>query len=347
MSIKKLTQIAKIEILVYMDFTCPKVSVIIAVYKVEKYIERCLHSLFGQTLDYLEYIFVDDASPDSSMRIVERILEEYPHRKSQVNIIRHSKNKGIAGTRKDGILAATGEYIIHCDPDDYVDLEMYEELYNEAKRKDADIVVCDYYKEKENSHLLCAIKYENSAKKILAKMSKGGHFAGGPLWNFLTRRSIIITNKILPIPHADFEEDSLCRIITLYYSDRVSYINKPFYHYCVRADSLTAGRNSMVSQQFQFYDQNIQSLIKFFEDKEDFQNLVNLLKLRIKFLARHLYREKDEKGWFNLNKEAHIAIFSCREIPRIQRIFWAFSFSNYLVYKMGLALYTKIKGKPF
>lgn len=323
----------------------PKVSVIIAIYKVEDYIERCLHTLFGQTLDSIEYIFVDDASPDSSIDIIEKVLELYPFRKPQVKIIRHSENQGIALARTSGILAATGEYMIHCDPDDYVETDIYEELYSEAIKTNADIVVCDYWWEKGNLKLLRSIRYEKDAKKNLLNMNKGHLFIGGSLWNFLTRRSIIINNKIFPYPHADFAEDGLCRIKTLYYSDICSLINKPLYHYCIRSNSITG--SAISTQQFQYYTQNINEIIKFFYDKGDFKNLANLLKLHLKFLVRHLYRGRDEKGWFNLYKESHVAIFKYKEMTLMQRLFWAVAFTNYQIFKIGLVLYIKIKGYPF
>ena len=107
----------------------PKVSVIVPIYNVEKYIERCLRSLFEQTLDDIEYIFVNDCTPDNSMIILEKILKEYPHRIKQVKIINHEQNQGQAGARTSGMKAMTGEYMIHCDPDDWVELDMYEIMF--------------------------------------------------------------------------------------------------------------------------------------------------------------------------------------------------------------------------
>lgn len=322
----------------------PKVSVIVAVYNVEEYIERCLHTLFGQTLESMEYIFVDDASPDSSMKILEDVLEKYPHRKSQVKIIRHPENQGVALARTSGILAATGEYMIHCDPDDYVDIDMYESMYNEAIKTDSDIVVCDYRQESRDLNIVRCIKYEDTGKKILKTMSQGYHFGGGPLWNFLTRRSIVINHKIFPIPHADFEEDTLCRMITLYYADRVAYINKPLYHYCLRNDSLT-GPLTITEKKIQSFQQNLNELFIIFNEKNGYLYLQHLLKLRLKFLSRHLYRGRNEKGWFNLYKEAHKSIFYYKEMPVKQRIFWAILFSNYYLYRLGSKSYKLIKGK--
>ena len=107
----------------------PKVSVIIPVYNVEKYIEKCARSLFEQTLDDIEYIFIDDCSPDNSMLVLSKVLKSYPKREAQVRIIRNPENKGVAYSRTIGMKAATGEYMIHCDPDDWVDKELYQNMY--------------------------------------------------------------------------------------------------------------------------------------------------------------------------------------------------------------------------
>ena len=105
-----------------------KVSVVIPVYGVEKYIERCVRTLFGQTLDDMEFIFVNDCTPDCSIDLLCSVLEEFPQRKEQVRIINQPHNMGAAKAREVGIKAATGEYIIHCDSDDWVDCDMYRQM---------------------------------------------------------------------------------------------------------------------------------------------------------------------------------------------------------------------------
>ena len=91
-----------------------RVSVCIPVYGVEKYIERCARSLFEQTMtDGIEFIFVNDCTKDNSIEILEKVLEEYPHRKEQVKIIHHEKNRGLVAARNTGLEHATGDYIIH------------------------------------------------------------------------------------------------------------------------------------------------------------------------------------------------------------------------------------------
>lgn len=112
----------------------PKVSVIIAVYGAEKYIEKCARSLFEQTLDDIEYIFVDDCTPDKSMDILISVLSDYPNRKNQVKIILNDTNLKQGRTRAVGMKATTGDYLIHCDPDDWVEHNMYELLYNKPMK---------------------------------------------------------------------------------------------------------------------------------------------------------------------------------------------------------------------
>ena len=122
-----------------------KVSVIVPVYNVAKWIERCARSLFEQTLEDMEFIFVDDASPDESISILKRVMLDYPRRACQVNIVTHEANLGSSYARNTGMTVAKGEYIAYCDSDDWVSNDMYASLYEEAKRSDADICYCDIY----------------------------------------------------------------------------------------------------------------------------------------------------------------------------------------------------------
>ena len=103
-----------------------KVSVIIPIYKVEAFIERCAATLMEQTLPEVEYIFVDDATSDNSIDVLEEVIARYPQRKGQVRIVHNAENKGLPAARNTGLALATGEYIFHCDSDDYVEPSMLE-----------------------------------------------------------------------------------------------------------------------------------------------------------------------------------------------------------------------------
>ena len=123
-----------------------KVSIILPVYNVEKYIRQCMDSLINQTLRELEFIFVDDCSTDNSLSIIE----EYAKEDKRFRIIKLEKNQGQGFARNVGLQYVTGEYIGFVDPDDWVKPNMFERLYQEIKEKDLDIVMCmpDGYDEK-------------------------------------------------------------------------------------------------------------------------------------------------------------------------------------------------------
>ena len=121
----------------------PKVSVIVTIYNREKYIEECARTLFEQTLDDIEYLFIDDASTDRSVIILKNLLDKYPKRQLTTKMICLKQNSGRAVARQTGIDSASGEYVIHVDSDDWVDLDMFEKLYCKAKETNADIVGCN------------------------------------------------------------------------------------------------------------------------------------------------------------------------------------------------------------
>ena len=116
-----------------------KISVIIPVYNVEKYIYRCIESIINQTMtEDIECIIVNDATPDKSINIIKEILSHYNGNIS-FKIINHEKNEGLAAARETGMKYAQGDYIIHLDSDDYCEINMLEEMYNTAITNDADI----------------------------------------------------------------------------------------------------------------------------------------------------------------------------------------------------------------
>lgn len=128
-----------------MDRVITKVSVIIPIYKVEKFIGRCVRSLMEQTFCDVEYIFVNDATPDSSMEVLASVMTCYPDKKDCIKILNHEENKGLPAARNTGLAVAVGNYIFHCDSDDFVEADMLEELYVRAQKIDADIVWCDWF----------------------------------------------------------------------------------------------------------------------------------------------------------------------------------------------------------
>lgn len=215
-----------------------KVSVIVPIYNVEKYIERCVRSLFEQTLDDIEYIFVNDCTLDNSITILENILKEYPKRQSQVKIIHHAQNQGQAGARTTGMKSMTGEYMIHCDPDDWVELDMYETMYNKAIESNADIIVCDLYHEYIGSSVKTSLYSSKMPKEIITTSE-----ALKTKWYLpcrLIRNRIVKDYNIYPTLGINLLEDMIILFKIYYYSKQISYIQRFFYHYnCANNDAIT------------------------------------------------------------------------------------------------------------
>lgn len=218
----------------------PKVSVIVPVYGVEKYIERCARSLFEQTLDDIEYLFIDDCTPDRSIEILNRVLGEYPQRKNQVIIHRMEKNSGQAAVRKWGMLNAAGDYVIHCDSDDWVDVTMYEKMYNKAIEDGSDVVVCDYVVTDEEL-ILDSVKGcgDTDVSNFIQQMM----FQRDPwsLWNKLFKRTV--RYKDLVYPEGNMGEDMVICIQMILQCKRMSYISGLYYNYYFNADSITNKRD--------------------------------------------------------------------------------------------------------
>lgn len=121
------------------------ISVIIPVYKVEKFVERCVRSIMNQTYtEGVECIIVNDCTPDDSMKIVEKLIADYTGTIC-FKLLYHKQNCGLAAVRNTGMSAATGEYILHIDSDDYCEPDMLEKMYSKAIEENADIVVADCY----------------------------------------------------------------------------------------------------------------------------------------------------------------------------------------------------------
>lgn len=243
----------------------PKVSIIIPVYGVEKYIERCIRSLFEQTLRDIEYIFIDDCTPDKSVEILKRVLEEYPQRKSQVVIHRMEKNSGQAAVRKWGMLNATGEYVIHCDSDDWVDVHMYEEMYNKAIEEDADVVVCDFCstdcENEQYSKGLISKERENVIVDVLLWR------IAGCLWNKLVRRKEY-TDHDLNYPTHNMGEDAALIVQILWNAKRISYLPKPLYYYYTNPTSITKDvTDEKIRKRFLQATANVEIIEQFLVDK--------------------------------------------------------------------------------
>ncbi|MCQ2326175.1 MAG: glycosyltransferase [Bacteroidales bacterium] len=254
----------------------PKVSVIIPVYKAESYIRKCLDSFLSQTLIDFELIVVDDGSPDKS----GEICDEYANRDSRVKVI-HKENGGVASARQYGIDRAKGEYTIHADPDDWVEKDMLESLYEKAKADDADMVFCDYYLESNGK-----ISYQKQTPTPNSTIAKD-------ILLFNIERSLC-TKLIRRLCYEKYDvhfyegfnhgEDFLVSMQFCRHEDfKISYLPKAFYHYVKISNdnSITKTRESNYNKDSFDYDcRYLKILGKYIDNQNDYdyQDAVNIFR---------------------------------------------------------------------
>jgi glycosyltransferase involved in cell wall biosynthesis len=205
-----------------------KVSVIVPVYNTKLYLQRSITSLMKQTLDDVEFIIIDDGSQDGSADIIREIVNTYPDRVEQVNLIVR-ENRGVAATRAQGVALATGEYVIHFDSDDWAREDMLELMYDKARLDDADIVVCDY-----------AMSYQTKVVNIAQSVHDCGadcvndllfERVGNANWNKLVRRSLYTIHNINFVCGLDMGEDFLVTLRLFLKAKKVSHIPLALYFY--------------------------------------------------------------------------------------------------------------------
>lgn len=208
----------------------PKVSVIIPVYNVEEYVGCCVRSVFMQDWKNIEFIFVDDASTDRSVSIIEEILNlEFPELRPCVKIIR-KEHSGLPQSRMAGLRVAEGEYIIHVDSDDWVEPEYISHLASKAVKENADVVYCDFIKEMEGRSKLVVEGEFIPSNGAMAVKNMHNSIIRGYMWNKLTRRSLYDLDKMF-VPIYGYHEDLVFQTQILYRAAKVVHLNEALYHY--------------------------------------------------------------------------------------------------------------------
>ena len=290
-----------------------KVSVIIPVYNVSAFISCNVRSLLSQTLQEVEFIFVDDASPDDSMDILYDNLENFPQRKDNVKVIRHDVNKGLPAARNTGLALAQGEYVYHCDSDDWIEPEMLERLYDAAKAADADIAYCDFFLSFENRERYMSNPRYETADYLLKKGFLGGTMKYN-VWNKIVRRSLYVDNGIIfPEGHSMGEDMTMIQLAAL--ADKVAYVPHAFYHYVKLNES--AFSNSYTQKKLDDIRYNVDRTVSFLKGKfgESLEKEISLFKLSIK-LPFLMTGDKDMfKLWEKWYPEADKYVCSNKEQP--------------------------------
>lgn len=224
-----------------------KISVIIPVYNAEKSLCNIVETLLSQTFKDFEILLINDGSTDSTTAICDKYATKYNDRSNSNHpIIRafHKKNEGVAMARQLGIANANGEYSIHADADDWVEPTMLEEMYHKAKSEDADVVIADYF---INENITApatkeAVKKQEpssvNANQVLMDILESRIF--GALWNKMLKTELYQKYNAQFFFGINYCEDVLIWAQILKNEEvKVTYLNKPYYHYFINANSIT------------------------------------------------------------------------------------------------------------
>lgn len=275
-----------------------KVSVIVPFYNVEEYIEKCIKSLVEQSLEDIEIILVNDGSKDSSEEIAKKYKNKYPDK----IVYLKKENGGLSDARNYALPYTTGEYIAFLDSDDYVEEEMYKEMYETAIIDKADVVECDYLWEYPEE----TIESSGRAYKDRRDMILNARVVA---WNKLIKKELLERTKIkFPVGLRYEDVEFFYKLIP--YINTISIVKKPFIHYVQRENSISNTQTSKTAQIIDVLD----NVIEFYKEKNIFDNYKNELEynyarylLCSSMLRMIMIEEKEERdktvklAWEKLN----------------------------------------------
>lgn len=284
-----------------------KISVIIPLYNDSEHIARCLESVCGQTIsDILEIVIVDDGSSDGSVAVAKEVLERHSML-PQTNIICLEKNQGVAHAREVGAKAATGDYVLYCDSDDYMDPEMCEKLLSKAEADSCDLVVCDYksIRGKKVEPVRDCYKENFLQQLILCTVT-------GALWNKLIKTSLL-RRPDFRFPVRDFSEDYVYCLQFAIYAEKIGYVPEPLYNYVHRDNSVVL--SSSPEKRQKRYDDDMQN---FRLDLEILEHEGLLEKYREEIIAHKLKMKNSNNGnlklWRKTFPELSYEVFTSRYV---------------------------------
>ena len=223
-----------------------KISVILPVYKVEKYIDQCMNTVLNQTYQNLEIILVDDGSPDNC----GKICDEYQKKDARIKVI-HKKNGGAPAARNDALKIATGDWIAYVDPDDWIEPEAFEEALKVGLRDNSDIVIFNTYintgdqqrEVKAFPNDFCTDDRKIIQAMQLSSLSKNyspfsDNWSQGFPWDKIYRADFLKEHNVLWPINVKANDDVIYTIHAFQFARRISYFDRTFYHYRMNPESI-------------------------------------------------------------------------------------------------------------
>ena len=237
----------------------PKVSILVPIYGTELYIEKCARTLFEQTYDNIEFIFVNDCTRDNSVHVLKRVLEEYPLRKSQTRIIEHKENKGLAGSRLTGLQNATGEYVWCVDSDDYVEKNAVEVLLP-YMLVDYDFISFNYFLNDGKTTTKFESKELNVENLLTNRIPPS-------IWKCVVKRNLYYNNCIWPVVGINVSEDYLLTARLILLAQKKILLDKEFLYY-YNVSNLDSYMNNMKESSFENCVDSALIIYDFYRNKE-------------------------------------------------------------------------------
>ena len=313
----------------------PKVSVIVPVYKAEKYLRKCVDSILAQTFRDFEVILVDDGSPDGS----GAICDEYAKKDPRVRVF-HKENGGVSSARQCGLDHARGEYTIHADPDDWVEPNMLEELYAKAKAENADMVICDFYVNDSRGQRYVgqrpsALDHETVLRELFQQLH-------GSCWNKLVRRACYREHKVSFPLEFSFCEDVYVNTSLLKNKIRVAYLSKAFYHYeqDVNDESIVRKNNIRSYEQDKKQLESFRELLQGVSCSGEAMSSLSLAVV-MRALYRSNYTSREYRVLYGQYKDA---VFSKKNLSLKERCLLTLSFHGfYGIVRRLIVLYSRIR----
>lgn len=282
----------------------PKVSIIVPVYKVEKYLRRSMDSLVNQTLEGVEIICINDGSPDNCLSILKEYKEKYTGKNI---VIIDKQNEGVWKGRFDGIKAATGEYIGFTDSDDYITLDYAEKLYHAAKKSNADMAISGFYRvDTDTQHVYSTEMTGFEGKSIdMTKNPEDILSVNTALWNKLYKAEVLKNMKNLDNPPRILD-DMMFLLLAYLNTKEITFIKDPLYYYMVRQDSIMG---QIKKEQIESTQNAMVRIKEIYEKDEKGKNLLEVidamafLHFGISLMFRMSYDKKNFKQVLKENRK--------------------------------------------
>lgn len=322
------------------------ISIVIPVYKVEKYLEKCVESVINQTYKNLEILLVNDGSPDSC----PKICDEYAQKDNRIKVI-HKENGGLSDARNAGIDVATGKYITFIDSDDYISNDYVEYMYNLAKKHNAQIATCEF----EIVYLEDELKNNSEYIEDIEVLTPRDFFYN---MLFAKRSDVTACAKLYEIelfkeiryPKGVVYEDTATTYKLIEKCNKIATGNKKCYFYFTRPNSISkiSGFNSNELD----YIKNTNEMLDYLRNKyPDLEQAIDRFDLYANFRILRLLlftkprNKKMEKEIFRKIKNKRMKVLKYKDTPKRDKMAIVLSFFGLSIFKFSWLIYSKMTNR--